>query len=79
MKRTGFENGGVVPIGTFYLGSSWPMMPNDDRRLWEHKKPVMICGQQEAAQKAYEDAVDEQQRQRRLSAMSNLFGSLTRK
>jgi hypothetical protein len=79
MKKIGFENDRIVPIGTFHLGESWPMMPNDDRRMWERKKPVMIYGQQDAMQKAYDDAVDEQQRQRRLSAMSNLFDSLTDK
>ena len=79
MKKIGFENDRIVPIGTFHVGSSWPMMPNDDRRRWESKKPVMVYGQQDAMQKAYDDAVDEQQRQRRLSAMSNLFGSLTGK
>jgi len=58
MKKTGFENGSIVPIGTFALGSSWPTMPSDDRRRDERVYPVLRIGAmntQSYAEWAYKD------------------------
>ena len=56
MKQTGFENGNIVPIGTFALKSGWPQMPSEDRRRDERVHPILVTGLADSAMQSYLEA-----------------------
>lgn len=74
--RKGFENGVLVPVGTFKINSSWPSMPNEDRQRAERVAPVLVYGQSEAMQNTYEKAIEKQQTDKRVAGMRDLMNRM---
>jgi len=67
MKKTGFENGRVVPTSRGGLHSSWPDAPNQERFRQAWLYPVLRTGQADSAMKTYLDSVMQQEYKRRAS------------